>query len=91
MKYGLAHHYHLGESTFISGDIRCDFIFLNHFCKKFLKANRIASDDTIHKHYLNPFMKYGLAHHIHLGESTFISGNIRCDFIFLNHFCKKFL
>ena len=28
MTNGLSHHYHLGESTFIFGDIRCDFRFI---------------------------------------------------------------
>ena len=31
---GLAHHYHLGGSTFISKGIRSDFTFLFHFSIK---------------------------------------------------------
>ena len=27
----LTHYYHLGESTFIFGDIRCDFMFVHVF------------------------------------------------------------
>ena len=46
MANGLAHHYQLGESTFILRDIRSDFAFLFHFWIKFLSASRIAPDGT---------------------------------------------
>ena len=48
MTNGPSHSYHLGESTFIFGDIRCDFRFLFTFSMNFLYANRIASDRTPH-------------------------------------------
>ena len=41
---GFPHHYHLGESTFVRRGIRCDFYFL----MKYLLANRIAPDWTLH-------------------------------------------
>ena len=46
MTNGLSHHYNLGESTFILGDIRGDFRFLFTFSMNFLLANRIAPDGT---------------------------------------------
>ena len=45
---GFSHHYHLGESTFILRDISSDFEFSFYFSMKFLKANRIAPDGTLH-------------------------------------------
>ena len=44
MMNGLAHHYHLGESTVIFRDVRSDFEFLFHFSMKFFLASRIAPD-----------------------------------------------
>ena len=46
MMNGLSHRYHLGESTFIFGDIRSDFRFLFTFTMNYLLANRIAPDGT---------------------------------------------
>ena len=46
MTNGITHRYHLGESTFILGDIRCDFIYIYFFSIKFLYVNRIAPDGT---------------------------------------------
>ena len=46
MTDGLAHHYHLGESTYMFKGFRWDFDFLFHFSVKFLLANRIAPDGT---------------------------------------------
>ena len=43
---GFAHHYHLGEPTFILRGIRRDFEILFKFMMKFLKANKIAQDGT---------------------------------------------
>ena len=43
---GFSHHYQLGESTFNFRGVRSDFLFLSHFSKKFLQANRIAPDGT---------------------------------------------
>ena len=48
MTNGLYHHYHLGESTFIVGDIWSVFEFLLTSMMNFLKANRIAPDGTPH-------------------------------------------
>ena len=44
MMDGLSHRYHLGESTFISGDARSDFRFLFTCSMHFFQANRIAPD-----------------------------------------------
>ena len=44
MMNALAHHYHLGESTFIFRCIRNDFDFLFQFSMKFISANRIGPD-----------------------------------------------
>ena len=41
---GFSHHYHFGESNFISTGFRCDFKILFKFSMKFLLANRIAPD-----------------------------------------------
>ena len=42
-----SHHYFMGESTFIFGDVvRKDFLFLFQFSTKLLLANRIAPDGT---------------------------------------------
>ena len=47
MTNGLAHHLHLGESTFFFMGVRSVFfLFLSNFSMKFLKANRIAPDGT---------------------------------------------
>ena len=43
---GFSHHYHLGESTFMSRGLRSNFQFSAHFSMKFLLANRIAPDGT---------------------------------------------
>ena len=45
---GLAHYYHLDESTFMFRELLIDFVFLFHFSMKFCKANRIAPDGTPH-------------------------------------------
>ena len=45
MMNGLSHRYHFGESTFIFGDIRCDFRFFNSLYE-FSQANRKATDGT---------------------------------------------
>ena len=39
----------------------------------------------------NPYMTEGFSHRYHLGESTFIFGDIRCDFRFLFTFSMNFL
>ena len=41
---GLAHLYHLGESTCIFRGTRSDFIIIFNFSMKFYYANRIAPD-----------------------------------------------
>ena len=46
MTDGLSHLYHLGESTFIFGDIGCDFRFLFTVSMNFVQANRLAPDVT---------------------------------------------
>ena len=48
MTNGLDHHYHLGESTFISRGFRGDFKILFHFSMKSFSVNRIAPDGTPH-------------------------------------------
>ena len=48
MTNGLSCRYHLGESTFIFGDIRCDFRFLFTFSMNFPQANRKVPDGTPH-------------------------------------------
>ena len=35
------------------------------------------------KFLLNPLMTNGITHHYHLGESSFIFGDIKCDFLIL--------
>ena len=45
---GLAHYYHLDESTYIFRGDRNDFQFFFNFLVKFLYANRIAPDGTPH-------------------------------------------
>ena len=47
MTNGLAHHYHLGQATFIFRGTSSDFEFLSHFLMKFPNANRIAPDGII--------------------------------------------
>ena len=44
MMNGLAHHYHLGESTFILMGVGRDFKILFNFAMKFPSANRIDPD-----------------------------------------------
>ena len=46
LTYGLSHHYHLDESTFIFRGTRSDFKFSYKFFMKILVANRIAPDGT---------------------------------------------
>ena len=48
MTNGLAHHYHLGESTVILEALGVIFIFLLNVSLKFFSANRIAPDGTPH-------------------------------------------
>ena len=46
MTNGISHPYHLDESIFIFRGIRGIVSFLSHFSMKFMKVNRIASDET---------------------------------------------
>ena len=48
MMNGLAHHYHLVESTFIFKGVRSDFEFLFHFSMKILLANKLTPDGVQH-------------------------------------------
>ena len=45
---GLSHPYHLNKSTFIFRGIRSKHLIFISFSKKFLQANRIASDGMTH-------------------------------------------
>ena len=45
---GLSHPYHLDEFTFIFRGVMSNFSFLFHFSMKFMKANRVAPDGTLH-------------------------------------------
>ena len=40
---------------------------------------------------LNPYLPSGLVHPFHLDESIFNFRGVRCIFLFLSYFCKKFL
>ena len=45
---GFSHRYHLGESTVNLRGVRGEFDYLFHFSMKFLQANKIAPDGTLH-------------------------------------------
>ena len=45
---GLSHPYHMDESISIFRGVSSIFSFLFHFSMKFLSANRIAPDGTLH-------------------------------------------
>ena len=52
MTNGFTHRYHLGESTLIFRDFRCDFNILFHFSMKFLRLNKNNSPrwDVLRRH-----------------------------------------